>query len=120
MILVALGYQYVERHLITKAGRVNEGRRHRQGLTAHTVHVAYVVAAETAAHTDSAAGVVVGDTADHTAHVVDVVDEKTAAHTAHTANIVDEKTAAHTAHTGTIAVQGNVLALNRYGSCKSS
>ena len=47
MMLVALGRQYVERHLIAKAGKVDEGPRRRQGLTAHTLHVAYVVAAKT-------------------------------------------------------------------------
>ena len=46
-MLVALGHQYFERHLIAKAGEIDDGPRRRQGLTAHTLHVAYVVAAET-------------------------------------------------------------------------
>ena len=47
MMLVALGRQYFGRHLIAKAGEVDDGPRRRQGLTGHTLHVAYFIAAET-------------------------------------------------------------------------
>ena len=46
-MLVALGRQYFERHLIAKAGEIDDGPRRRQGLTGHTLHVAYFVATET-------------------------------------------------------------------------
>ena len=65
MIIVALGSQYVERHLIAKAGTESSSSAK---VTAHTAHAVDVVDAETAAHT---------------AHIVDVVDTETAAHTAH-------------------------------------